>query len=88
MRISSARPEFSPASTCRLRRICSVRESPESEPAARSTRSKAAAQTLDVDALLKTSREQLARVSSPAYLGELAGTIGADPFHCQIPEGD
>jgi len=52
------------------------------------TRSKAAAQTLDVDALLKTSREQLARVSSPAYLGELAGTIGADPFHCQIPEGD
>jgi hypothetical protein len=52
------------------------------------TRSKAAAQTLDVEALLKTSREQLARVSSPAYLGELAGTIGADPFHCQIPESD
>ena len=28
---------------------------------------------------------QLARVSSPAYLGDLVGTIGADPFHCELP---
>jgi hypothetical protein len=27
---------------------------------------------------------QLARVSSPAYLDELRGTIGADPFHHQF----
>jgi len=27
---------------------------------------------------------QLARVSSPAYLDELVGTIGADPFHGQV----
>jgi len=52
------------------------------------SRSIAASRTLDVDSLLKTAREQLTRVSSPAYLGELAGTIGADPFHCQIPEHD
>jgi phosphoenolpyruvate carboxykinase (diphosphate) len=29
---------------------------------------------------------QLARVTSPAYLDELVGTIGADPFHGQVPE--
>ena len=29
--------------------------------------------------------EQLARVSSPGYIDELVGTIGADPFHLQIP---
>lgn len=52
------------------------------------SRSKAAAQTLDLEALLSTAREQLARVSSPAYLGELAGMIGADPFHCQIPDAE
>lgn len=51
-------------------------------------RSVAASRTLDVEGLLKTSREQLARVGSPDYLKELSGTIGADPFHCQIPEGD
>jgi hypothetical protein len=28
-------------------------------------------------------RRELARVSSPAYVQELRGTIGADPFHCQ-----
>jgi hypothetical protein len=33
---------------------------------------------------LKEAREQLARVSAPAYLRELEGTIGADPFHGQI----
>jgi hypothetical protein len=34
---------------------------------------------------LALARAQLARVSSPGYLGELLGTIGADPFHKQIP---
>jgi hypothetical protein len=33
---------------------------------------------------LETARLQLARVSAPAYLLELEGTIGADPFHLQI----
>ncbi|HTT72160.1 MAG TPA: hypothetical protein VMG32_13130 [Anaeromyxobacteraceae bacterium] len=28
-------------------------------------------------------RRELARVSSPAYLEEIAGTLGADPFHLQ-----
>ncbi len=30
------------------------------------------------------ARLQLARVSAPAYLHELEGTIGADPFHMQF----
>ena len=40
----------------------------------------------DFDAQQRTleARAQLARVSSPAYLAELRGTIGADPFHGQI----
>ena len=33
---------------------------------------------------LEEARLQLARVSAPAYLHELAGTIGADPFHLQL----
>jgi hypothetical protein len=33
---------------------------------------------------LAEARVQLARVSAPAYLQELEGTIGADPFHGQI----
>jgi hypothetical protein len=33
---------------------------------------------------LQAARSQLARVSAPAYLHELEGTIGADPFHLQI----
>jgi phosphoenolpyruvate carboxykinase (diphosphate) len=33
---------------------------------------------------LEEARLQLARVSAPAYLRELEGTIGADPFHLQI----
>jgi hypothetical protein len=33
---------------------------------------------------LEEARLQLARVNAPAYLGELEGTIGADPFHLQI----
>lgn len=31
------------------------------------------------------ARAQLARVTSPAYLDELIGTIAADPFHGQMP---
>jgi hypothetical protein len=31
------------------------------------------------------ARIELERVSSPAYLAELRGTIGADPFHGQTP---
>jgi phosphoenolpyruvate carboxykinase (diphosphate) len=31
----------------------------------------------------EAARLQLARVSAPAYLRELEGTIGADPFHLQ-----
>jgi hypothetical protein len=38
---------------------------------------------LDVGARLAESRKQLARVSHPSYLSELAGSIGADPFHGQ-----
>ena len=52
------------------------------------SRATAVAKSPDVEALLKTAREQLTRVSSPAYLGELTGSIGADPFHCQIPDND
>ena len=33
----------------------------------------------------QSARTELARVSSPAYLAELRGTIGADPFHGQTP---
>jgi hypothetical protein len=42
------------------------------------------ADTVNIDNCLSTVREQLQRVSSPAYLGELMGTIGADPFHLQV----
>ena len=31
----------------------------------------------------EVARFELARVSAPAYLRELEGTIGADPFHLQ-----
>jgi hypothetical protein len=33
---------------------------------------------------LEETRSQLARVSAPAYLHEIEGTIGADPFHLQF----
>ncbi len=33
----------------------------------------------------RAAKEGLARVSAPAYLGELVGTIGADPFLGQLP---
>ncbi|MGB6429499.1 MAG: hypothetical protein WBF06_02860, partial [Candidatus Acidiferrales bacterium] len=38
-----------------------------------------------VEERLQFARAELARVTSPAYLTELRGTIGADPFHLQIP---
>jgi len=34
------------------------------------------------------ARSQLARVNSPAYLLELEGTIGADPFHGQVRKSE
>ena len=39
-----------------------------------------APQAANPDGLLVEARRQLARVSAPAYLRELQGTIGADPF--------
>lgn len=38
---------------------------------------------IDLEQRSELVRRELARISSPAYLGELDGTIGADPFHCQ-----
>jgi phosphoenolpyruvate carboxykinase (diphosphate) len=38
----------------------------------------------DLQDRVRLAREQHARVSSPTYLGELRGTIGADPFSGQI----
>ena len=43
----------------------------------------AASSHIDVAQRLAHARAQLARVSSPAYLDELVGTLGADPFHGQ-----
>jgi hypothetical protein len=40
---------------------------------------------IDLDTRLALARAQLARVSSPTYLDELVGTIGADPLHNQMP---
>ena len=40
---------------------------------------------IDACARLTDSRAQLARVTAPEYLDELIGTIGADPFHGQMP---
>ena len=34
----------------------------------------------------EAARLQLARVSAPAYLRELEGTIGADPFHLRVSQ--
>ena len=42
------------------------------------------AQRLDSEGLLDAARRQLDRVSGTAYLGELSGTLGADPFHLQM----
>lgn len=46
---------------------------------------RAVAQQFDVDARLAEAKAQLARVSAAAYLEELQGTIGADPFAGQTP---
>jgi hypothetical protein len=43
-----------------------------------------AACDFDLEERLREARAELARVSSPAYLHELRGTIGADPFHGQL----
>ncbi len=43
---------------------------------------------LPVQARLKVVRDQLSRITSPAYLQELRGTIGADPFHRQMGSDD
>ena len=51
-----------------------------------SSRTMAAEEGLEVPGRLAHAQAQLGRVESPAYLAELTGTIGADPFHCQIPE--
>jgi hypothetical protein len=40
---------------------------------------------IDFESRYALARAQLARVTSPAYLDELVGTIGADPFHGQVP---
>jgi phosphoenolpyruvate carboxykinase (diphosphate) len=40
---------------------------------------------IDFDSRFALAGSQLARVSAPAYLDELRNTIGADPFHGQIP---
>ena len=40
---------------------------------------------IDFESRYALARAELARVTSPAYLEELVGTIGADPFHGQIP---
>ena len=41
--------------------------------------------TLNLEERFSAARTQLARVSAGAYLEELVGTIGADPFHGQMP---
>jgi phosphoenolpyruvate carboxykinase (diphosphate) len=41
---------------------------------------------VNVELRLAEARRQLARRSTPAYLKELEGTIGADPFHGEMPE--
>jgi len=48
------------------------------------TRHVAAVEAAGLDDRLKQAQAQLARVREPAYLLELEGTIGADPFHLQF----
>jgi hypothetical protein len=40
---------------------------------------------LDLESRLAVVRAQMERVNSATYLDELIGTIGADPFHLQMP---
>ena len=42
----------------------------------------------DLEKRLAIVRSQLDRVNAPRYLEELVGTIGADPFHLQMPPRD
>jgi hypothetical protein len=46
----------------------------------------AAACDFNVAERIREAEAQLARVTSPAYLKELRGTIGADPFHGQLKQ--
>jgi hypothetical protein len=48
------------------------------------TRHVAALEAARMPERLEEARSQLARVAAPAYLQELEGTIGADPFHLQF----
>jgi len=41
--------------------------------------------SLNLEDRMATARKQLERVSAAAYLEELVGTIGADPFNMQMP---
>jgi phosphoenolpyruvate carboxykinase (diphosphate) len=50
----------------------------------RASRGNAMNSCIDTSQRLELVRRELARVSSPSYLHELRGTIGADPFHGQI----
>ena len=47
----------------------------------------AATRDIDVEQRIQEARKQLARVSSSAYILELRGTIGADPFAGQTRRG-
>jgi hypothetical protein len=38
---------------------------------------------IDIAARSELIRRELARVSSPSYLQEVRGSLGADPFDCQ-----
>jgi hypothetical protein len=41
--------------------------------------------SLNLEARFTAALTQLDHVSAGAYLDELVGTIGADPFHAQMP---
>jgi hypothetical protein len=43
---------------------------------------------LDLTGRIAKARAELDRVSKPQYLQALVGTIGADPFHLQMPGSD
>jgi hypothetical protein len=42
------------------------------------------ADSLDIEGRAENVKRQLDRVTSPAYVDELSGTIGADPFALQL----
>lgn len=41
---------------------------------------------MNLESRFSEARTQLVRVSAGAYLEELVGAIGADPFHGQMPD--